>query len=103
MTEFGQKIINSWTRTEAMKAPNISIFIVLVILAGCSNGRKDDVVSLDQSTVTVSGVIENGEDVLVTLDRMGANAFIPIDSVRCDENGEFEFHFQHQAMDFYAL
>lgn len=77
--------------------------MMLVILAGCRNRGKDEVVSLDQATVTVSGVIENGEDVLVTIDRMGANAFIPIDSVRCDETGKFEFNFQNPLMDFYAV
>ena len=86
-----------------MRAFNTWIIILLVILAGCRNRGKDELVSLDQTSVTVSGVIENGEDVLVTIDRMGANAFIPIDSVRCDENGKFEFNFQNPHMDFYAV
>ncbi len=79
------------------------LILMLIILAGCKDRGKDTALLPDQTGVTVSGVIENGEDVMVTIDRMGANAFIPIDSVRCDKNGAFEFNFQNPAMDFYAL
>ena len=103
MKEIDQKGLNSLAGKVDMRGLNIYIIILTLILSGCGNRENGGVVSVDQSGTTVSGVIDQGEDVLVTIDRMGPNEFIPVDSVRCDENGVFEFTFQNPEMDFYAV
>lgn len=86
-----------------MKAITIWCILGILIFAGCKDRSGKEALAPEQHGVSIRGVIENGEDVLVTIDRMGPNAFIPVDSVRCDENGAFEFNIQSPGMDFYAL
>ena len=53
--------------------------------------------------VIISGQLSEGANQLVTLDLMGPTSFIPIDSVRCDENGSFSITFETEQMNYYSL
>lgn len=75
----------------------------IVLFAGCSNQQKNDTPAGDAGQIMVSGKIENGADQLVTLDLMGTTAFVPVDSVRCDEEGRFSITFSEPGLNFYAL
>ena len=86
-----------------MKLVKICIAILLIAVTSCNRNPKIEVPDLDKDLLTVYGTILNGEDQLVTLDKMGANAFIPIDSVRCDELGKFKFTFESPVADFFSI
>ncbi len=86
-----------------MKTLKLLIFTLLIFTLACNESQKSGFSTNDNSTVTVIGILENGEYQLVTIDKMGTNAFFPIDSVRCDDKGRFEITFPCQAMDFFAL
>jgi hypothetical protein len=51
----------------------------------------------------IRGTIQGGDHQLVTLERMGASVFEPVDSVRCDRNGQFSLSFTQSSFDYYAL
>ncbi len=86
-----------------MKALRIWGWALLIIIAGCNENKKKESFNQLDISITLSGIIENGENQLVSVDRMGANAFIPMDSVRCDEEGKFEITFQNTGIDFYSV
>lgn len=86
-----------------METLRVWILTLLIVVAGCNESQKNSLSTDDNSDVTVKGVIEDGEYQLLTIDRMGPNAFIPVDSVRCDKEGRFEISFPCQSMDFFAL
>jgi len=86
-----------------MKIFNICIALLMIAVAGCNRNPKVEAADPDLLSITVSGTIENGEDQLVTLDKMGVNAFIPMDSVRCDEEGNFKITFKSHKADFFSI
>lgn len=80
------------------------LFIVsIAFLAGCSNQQNNDETATGTDQIVISGKLENGADQLVTLDLMGTTAFVPIDSVRCDADGEFTITFHEPGLNYYAL
>lgn len=103
MSIFAQKIINSCDFKIKMKSVKICLAMLLVAVIACNRNSGNEVPSMNDFLITVSGNIENGEDQLVTLDRMGANSFIPMDSVRCNEEGYFKIIFESQVSDFYSI
>ncbi len=78
------------------------IYLILIVLAACS-GRNTNDSSGNDTEISIKGKLENGADQLVTIDLMDPNQFIPVDSVRCDENGNFTLQFEGSGIDFYAL
>lgn len=86
-----------------LKTVIIGISALLIAATSCNRNPGIEDHKSDDLQITVFGTIENGEDQLVTLDKMGANAFIPIDSVRCDEEGKFKITFENPIADFYSV
>lgn len=76
--------------------------LLYVILSACTSTNESDIRDKD-NIITIEGIIENGEDQLVTLDLMAPAEFISIDSMRCDKNGKFNFIFQGKGLNFYSL
>jgi peroxiredoxin len=103
LTIFVQKIINSRVFIINMKLVKNWILVLLIAVVGCNSNPKNEVPNRSNFLITVSGTIENGEDQLVTLDKMGATAFIPMDSTRCDEKGEFKLKFDNPEADFFSI
>ena len=85
-----------------MSVRNLVIF-VLIALSGCNGGKKNDAPDMVSGQIVISGQLEHGDDQLVTLDLMGATAFIPVDSARCDEDGNFTLVSDEPGLNFYAL
>jgi peroxiredoxin len=79
------------------------IYQCILIVAGCSGNNSGDSTLPAQDEIVISGVLQNGEGSLVTLDLMGVSAFIPIDSTRCDKHGKFSFSFKEVGMNYYSL
>ena len=79
------------------------IFLVIIMVAGCSGNKEKDGDGPNQEKIVIRGTLKNGADQLVTLDLMGVSAFIPIDSTRCNKEGEFSFAFKERGMNYYSL
>lgn len=79
------------------------MLIAVIFAAGCSRNEKQNDASGTMAETVIEGVISGGDHQLVTLDRMGATAFEPIDSVRCDRKGAFRIGFESTSFDYYAL
>lgn len=73
------------------------------MLASCSGNNEKDGKRPDQENIVIHGTLQNGADQLVTLDLMGVSAFIPIDSTRCNKEGEFGLSFKGSGMNYYSL
>ena len=74
----------------------------MLVFLGCTN-RDNTQQGEVENLIRISGELEGGEEVLVTLDRIGAMAFEPLDSVRCDKKGRFSFTIPGEGMNFYKL
>jgi peroxiredoxin len=79
------------------------IILLIVIFFGCNRKEQVQNIPATPENITIEGILEKGIDQLVTLDLMGSSAFIPIDSVRCDEKGRFTITFPGDGMNFYSL
>jgi peroxiredoxin len=81
-----------------------TLIIMLVIFsAGCNRQKNSEPATAVSGQITITGTLENGADQLVTLDLMGTTAFVPVDSVRCNERGQFTITFSEPGMNYYAL
>ena len=85
-----------------MKFRYMLIFLILITVA-CSRQKNNVSVSKESQVIVIQGELENGSDLLVTLDLMEPAEFVPIDSIRCDENGKFKFTFNGDGLNFYSL
>ncbi len=103
MPIFAEKIINSRVFIINMKLVKNWILVLLIAVVACKSNPKNEVPNRDSYLITVSGTIDKGEDQLVTLDKMGATAFIPMDSTRCDEKGKFKLKFENPEADFFSI
>lgn len=81
----------------------ILIVVLVTFITGCSRQQKSEPSSAGTGQITITGALENGEDQLVTLDLMGTTAFVPVDSVRCNDRGQFSITFSEPGMNYYAL
>jgi len=77
--------------------------VILIILGSCDRSNKPQTDSSKDLTIQLEGKIESGNGTLVTLDRMEPAAFVPIDSIRCDEKGRFQLEFHSTGINYYAL
>lgn len=82
----------------------VKVFMLLVLfMLSCKNNPNKENRVDEAGDIRIEGILENGIDRLVTLDLMGPNEFVSIDSVRCDQKGHFEFNFKGNGVNFYAL
>lgn len=82
-----------------------SLLLSLLLTSGCQ-GKKDPGIEdqiISENKTVVKGLLENGSDELIYFDEMGARAFYPIDTVRCNDKGEFLIRFRADHTAFYAL
>lgn len=83
--------------------PKLLIPLLILLAPGCNFSKEPGKHHETNENIVIGGTLENGADQLVTLDRMGAAAFVPVESVRCDAGGQFSFTFTGKGTDFYAL
>jgi peroxiredoxin len=93
------------TKTALSMAIDTKTLIPLLILlvSACNFNKEHDSQNEGNDNIIIGGTLENGADQMVTLDRMGTAAFVPVESVRCDTDGQFSFTFTGEGTDFYAL
>jgi len=77
-----------------------------LLMASSCQGQKEGkkaVQADDQGQIILSGSFAGGSGMEVILEEMAAEAFIPLDTAICDEEGRFSFEFSSDHIAFYAL
>jgi len=77
---------------------------VLSVSLACTRNRSTaEEPGSDQDQIHIKGIIEDwaGEDIV--LEEMGAREFFPVDTVRCNDSGDFELSFTPDHVSFYVL
>lgn len=82
-----------------------SLLFFMLLAIGCRSNIKNDSENPNSSdnNILINGVLEHGAGEYIYLDEMNAREFIPIDTVICDEKGEFNIPFRSEYAAFYAL
>jgi len=88
-----------------IKHTGLYILIFLVLSAsGCKKKAPAANASGDRATGTeIRGTIQNGAGQSVLLEEMGAREYIPVDTVMCDESGDFSISYLQEQIAFYVL
>ena len=81
----------------------ILIFLVLSA-SGCKQKAPDTIGAGDRETGTeIRGRLQDGAGQNVLLEEMGAREYIPVDTVICDESGDFSISYLQEQIAFYVL
>ncbi len=81
----------------------ILIFLLLPA-AGCKQkSASEKKVKSQENTTEIRGALSSGAGEKVLLEEMGAREYIPVDTVLCDESGEFTISFLQGKIAFYVL
>jgi len=56
-----------------------------------------------ENTTEIKGKLQNGAGKSVLLEEMGARVYIPVDTVSCDDSGNFSISFMQKQLAFYVL
>jgi len=88
-----------------IKYPGFNILIFLLLLAsGCNqNSASKSPGETTEKTTEIRGTLLNGDGEEVLLEEMGAREYIPVDTVRCNDAGEFTISFLQERIAFYVL
>ncbi len=79
------------------------IFLVL-FASGCNQKNTATFGNGDRENSTeIMGALQNGAGENVLLEEMGAREYIPVDTVICDESGNFNISFVQDQIAFYVL
>ncbi|MBN2698086.1 MAG: redoxin domain-containing protein [Bacteroidales bacterium] len=75
------------------------------MMTGCRFSHKEPSPNHEarQETVVIQGNVKNGAGEPVYLDEIAPREFIPVDTVYCNEEGEFSIRFATNRTAFYAL
>jgi peroxiredoxin len=77
---------------------------LLLSAAGCKQKSPGDQHEFGREYITeIRGVFESGAGEKVELEEMGAREYIPVDTVYCDDSGEFNISFVQDHIAFYVL
>ncbi|MCD4710815.1 MAG: hypothetical protein K8R52_08220 [Bacteroidales bacterium] len=88
-----------------IKHSGIYMMIFLMLLAsGCKQKRAAGNHERGQEKTTeIRGVLLNGAGESVLLEEMGAREYIPVDTVECDDSGNFYISYSQNQVTFYVL
>jgi len=80
------------------------LIILLLSASGCNHkpASQNRGVARENNT-QIRGTLLNGAGEKVLLEEMGAREYIPIDTVFCDDSGEFTISFLQEQIAFYVL
>ena len=82
----------------------LALLISLLISPCCIRNSSTGVeVESPNNSLSLNGNIEDGAGEVVILEEMGAREFIPLDTVVCDEKGNFEISLSPTSVAFYVL
>ncbi|MDF1574499.1 MAG: TlpA disulfide reductase family protein [Bacteroidales bacterium] len=79
------------------------ILLVLVMPACKQNGPENSAGDFHGGTTSIKGLLQAGAGESVVLEEMGAREFIPLDTVRCDNEGHFLISYLQDQQAFYIL
>ena len=80
------------------------LVLLLLSAAGCKQKSPGDQKEFSREYITeIKGVFEPGAGEKVELEEMGAREYIPVDTVYCDDSGEFNISFVQDHIAFYVL
>jgi peroxiredoxin len=87
------------------KHPGLLVLLILILpVCACKqNTTPDNAGETGGKSTAIKGLIRNGGGETVLLEEMGAREFIPVDTVPCDESGNFHIGFTPRKNAFYVL
>ena len=88
-----------------IKHTDLFILIFLVLSAyGCNQNKADTSGRGDrESTTEIRGTLQNGAGESVVLEEMGARVYVPVDTVICNDSGDFTISYYQKQIAFYVL
>ena len=88
-----------------IKHTDLFILIFLVLSAyGCKQKKADTYGREDlEITTEIRGTLQNGAGESVVLEEMGAREYIPVDTVVCNDSGDFTISYYQKQIAFYVL
>ena len=84
-------------------APFILIFLMLSSSACKQKTPSEKRGGAQENTTEIRGKLQNGAGERVLLEEMGAREYIPVDTVQCDDSGNFTISYVQKQMAFYVL
>lgn len=86
---------------------NTGLYILTFLLlaaSGCRNGTSSgEKAGAGENRTEIKGKIPDGSGETVVLEEMGAREYIPVDTVSCDDAGEFSISYLQEQLAFYVL
>ena len=80
------------------------LIILLLSASGCNHkSASENLGGAAENTTRIRGTLLKGAGEKVLLEEMGAREYIPIDTVFCDDSGEFTISFLQEQIAFYVL
>jgi len=81
----------------------IYLLLLLFLLNSCRQENGAEKKPSEKTETVVMGKLHDGHMMEVVLEEMGPREYIPVDTVRCGEEGEFHMAFSQQNTAFYVL
>ncbi len=82
---------------------NILILLLLFSVACKQNSSTGQVGETPGKTTEIRGLLHSGGGETLVLEEMSAREFIPVDTVQCDEGGNFHISYLQEQQAFYIL
>lgn len=80
------------------------MFILLAVLAiSCRQPGREGTVNPAGKETIIMGRLSGGQNMEVLLEEMGSREYIPVDTVRCNDDGAFRIAFYPNSTAFYVL
>ena len=80
------------------------LIFLLLLASGCKQKNAATFGNEGRENSTeISGVLQNGAGEKILLEEMGARDYIPVDTVVCDESGNFTISYVQDQIAFYVL
>jgi thiol-disulfide isomerase/thioredoxin len=81
----------------------IGLILINTILFSCGNKGENNQNSGKSQKFSIEGIIENGKGHELYLQKIGAENFIPLDTIVINDKGEFSFRASTSAPDFFIV
>ncbi|MCK5693476.1 MAG: TlpA family protein disulfide reductase [Bacteroidales bacterium] len=83
-------------------------FYILIFLMLSASGCKQKTPAVHggedrENTTEIRGKLQDGATESILLEEMGAREYIPVDTVKCDDSGNFSITFMQKQVAFYVL
>lgn len=89
-----------------MRSSCFLIILAILMLGSCGERKSDPAVSgpfSPETQVTLEGEVRGGSGLEILIEELGARAFIPIDTVSCNEQGAFTSSWESSMTAFYVV